>query len=74
MKILACQTKDNDLHMAAHKKLSKIRSELCWRNIYWPSWRMRDRERPKKKEKERVREEGRKPHLTIGPAERKLGK
>lgn len=24
MKILACQTKDNDLHMAAHKKLLKI--------------------------------------------------
>lgn len=40
--------------------------------------RERDRERPKKKEKERekerVREEGRKPHLTIVPAERKLGK
>ena len=47
MKILACQTKDNDLHMAAHKKLSKIRSELCLRNMYWPLWRMRDRERPK---------------------------
>lgn len=49
MKTLGCQTKDNDLHMAAHNKLLKIfiqapiRSELCLRNIYWLLWRMRER-------------------------------